>query len=87
MEIQVIYVDLPPRVKGMTVKTFDYEGGDDYYTIVLNARLNAEQQKAAYEHELAHIEGRDFEKADVNKIESEVRNTQKGVCHGQNEEM
>ena len=87
MEIQLIYMDLPPRVKGMTVKTFDYEGGDDYYTIVLNARLNAEQQREAYEHEVRHIRARDFEKANVNQIESEVRKAQEGVYHGQNEEM
>lgn len=76
MEIQVIYVDLPPRVKGMTVKTFDYEGGDDYYTIVLNARLNAEQQREAYEHEVRHIRARDFDKVNtsVDEIEKGVRN-------------
>lgn len=58
-EVRVMYADLPPHIKGMLVKTFDEE---DYYTIVINSRLNAEQQKAAYEHEMKHLKGKDFEK-------------------------
>lgn len=67
-EVRVIYADLPPRIKGMLVKTFDEE---DYYTVVLNVNLNAEQQRAAYEHEVKHMKARDFDETDksVDEIE------------------
>ncbi len=55
--MNVILCDLPERVKGMVVRTFD---GDECYTIVLNSKLNREQQLEAYRHELEHIECDDF---------------------------
>lgn len=58
---RVIYCNLPPTVKGMLVKTFDYEGGEDYYTIVINSRISYEQQKEAYWHEIKHIKENDFD--------------------------
>lgn len=60
-EVRVIYADLPPRIKGMLVKTFDEE---ECYTIVINSQLNAEQQRAAYEHEVKHMKARDFDEVD-----------------------
>lgn len=67
-EVRVIYADLPPRIKGMLVKTFDEE---ECYTVVLNSRLNYEQQRAAYEHEVKHMKAKDFDKVDksVDEIE------------------
>ena len=67
-KVKVIYADLPPRIPGMLVKTFDEE---DYYTVVLNSRLSVEQQRATYEHEVKHITERDFdaEDAEVDRIE------------------
>ena len=64
----VIYADLPVTVKGMLVRTFDEE---ECYTVVINSRLNTEQQRMAYEHELEHIKHRDFDDADksVDEIE------------------
>lgn len=56
--INVIYCDLPPKVKGMVVKTFDEE---ECYTIVLNSRLSAEQNRETYEHEMKHLKARDFD--------------------------
>lgn len=66
--INVIYCDLPPRVKGMVVKTFDEE---ECYTIVLNSRLTAEQNRETYEHEMKHLKARDFDEIDksVDEIE------------------
>lgn len=61
---KVIYMDLPLTVKGMIVKVFDENGGDDYTTIVINSRYNLEQNVEAYEHELSHYTARDFEKVD-----------------------
>ena len=56
--VNVIYCDLPPKVKGMVVKTFDEE---ECYTIVLNSRLSAEQNRETYEHEMKHLKARDFD--------------------------
>ncbi len=60
-EFNVIYVDLPPTVKGMIVKMFDYEHGEDCFTIVINSRLNLEQQQEAFLHELRHFQNGDFD--------------------------
>lgn len=67
-EVNVIYCDLPPRVKGMLVKTFDEE---ERYTVVINSRLNVEQQRAAYEHEVKHLKAKDFDETSksVDEIE------------------
>lgn len=62
--INVIYADLPPRVKGFTVLK------DDYYTIVLNHNLTKEQNEATYKHELKHIENGDFNKINIQDIET-----------------
>lgn len=55
---KVIFADLPLTVKGAIVRSFD---GEEYCTIVINSRLNAEQQRAAYYHELLHYDGGDFD--------------------------
>ena len=67
-EVNVIYADLPPRIKGMLVKTCDEE---ECYTIVLNSRLSAEQNRETYEHEMRHLKESDFDQADkdVDQIE------------------
>lgn len=67
-EVRVIYADLPPRIKGMLVRTFDEE---ECYTVVINSRLNIEQQREAYEHELKHMRAKDFDEIDksVDEIE------------------
>ena len=62
--IKVIYADLPPKVKGFTVLK------EGYYTIVLNQNLTREQNKVTYLHEMGHIENRDFEKTNIQDIES-----------------
>ena len=68
-EVRVIYVDFPPRIPGMLVKTFDEE---DCYTIVLNSRLSAEQNRETYEHELKHIKAKDFDEVDKSADEIEM---------------
>lgn len=57
-DIKVIYVDLPCTVKGMVVRMFD--DGEDCDTIVLNSRLNWEQNIETYKHELWHVKQDDF---------------------------
>jgi Zn-dependent peptidase ImmA (M78 family) len=54
-EVNVIYQDMPGRIKGFTSRN---ENGD--YCIVINSRLDQTQQREAYEHELAHIRQDDF---------------------------
>ena len=60
-DVQIIFMSMPPSVKGMVVKTFDDNGGDNYYTIVINSNLSHEQQLKTYEHEMRHLRRRDFE--------------------------
>ena len=65
-DMRVVYADLPAGVKAFTVLK------DDYYTIVLNQNLTREQNEVSYQHELHHIINNDFEKADVQKIETKA---------------
>lgn len=53
-----ILADLPESIKGMVVRSFD---GEECYTIIINSKLSAEQQRAAYYHELQHMKARDFD--------------------------
>lgn len=62
----VIYKNLPEKVNAFTM----YHAGDDYYTIVLNARQSFECLQRAFKHEIEHIENNDFQKyRNVNEIE------------------
>lgn len=64
--ISVFIVDwLPAVVAGLSVKN-----PDDSYTILLNVRLNAEKQYQAYQHEMQHINDKDFDYIfNVNELE------------------
>lgn len=59
-------MDLPPRIKGFVTM----RGGEP--VIVLNARLNHEQNLKTFLHEKKHIDNGDFEKFDVDIIEREA---------------
>ncbi len=61
-------MDLPPRIKGFVVR----RNGED--VIVLNSRLNSEQNMKTYLHEKKHIENGDFEKLNVDEIERDAHN-------------
>ncbi len=63
--MQVRLMDLPPRIKGFVTM----RGGEP--VIVLNARLNYEQNLKTFLHEKKHIENGDFEKCDADQIEAE----------------
>lgn len=65
-------MDLPPRIKGFVTM----RGGEP--VIVLNARLNYEQNLKTFLHEKKHIDNGDFEKLDVDEIEK--------VAHEEKEE-
>lgn len=42
------------------------------YTIYINDKLSFEQRQKAYAHALLHIRNRDFEKSDVQAIETQA---------------
>ena len=68
--IQVFVIDMPYFVDGITVKNCD-----DSYTILINAKLSAQGQCGAYDHEMEHINNHDFDHfCDVNQLEL-IRNS------------
>lgn len=64
MDAIVIYVDMPCKIKGFVLKN-----KDDSHTIFINSKINCEQQKDVYEHEMNHIRNNDFECEDINVLE------------------
>lgn len=59
-------VDLPARINETVTPCLDG------YTVYINCNLDREQQQKAYMHAVAHIMNNDFEKYDVQQIESEA---------------
>ena len=66
-DIYVYVVNLPPGINEMVTPC-----GDGNYTVYLSAKLSSIGQQRAYEHALHHIQNHDFQKADVQQIESEA---------------
>ena len=69
-EINTLYANLPT-----TIPAYVVENNDMSYTIVLNSRLSHEKNLLSYWHEIRHIQEQDFEKEDIQKIESEAHNS------------
>ncbi len=68
MEYLTIFKDLPTQIKALTVK--DRDGG---YTVIVNSRLNYEQQQQSFLHELRHIINCDLEKdCSIDELEFEL---------------
>lgn len=65
--VNVCLVDFPCRGEEMVVPN-----EDNSYTVIINSRLSKEKQMEAYMHAMRHITGNDFEKFDVQQIESEA---------------
>lgn len=58
-------VTMPTKVRALTVLS-----GPDEYTVYINALLSAEAQHEAFEHELEHINNKDYDHFyDVNVLE------------------
>ena len=55
LDTRTITYPLPGSIKAFVCKK------DDFYTIVINDTLSAEEQYKAYQHELEHIKRGDFE--------------------------
>lgn len=66
-EVYVYLIDLPSGINEMVVPCSD---GD--FTVYLSAKLDMEHRLRAYEHALKHIRNHDFQKTDVQQIESEA---------------
>lgn len=68
-DINVQIMDMDTMVPEHLVKN-----ADDSYTIFLNARLTQENHLKAYYHALRHIFENDFQKEDIQEIESNAHN-------------
>lgn len=65
-DVYIYIVDLPDRVDEMVTPCIDG------YTVYLNARLTYAGRVRAYHHAMRHIERNDFERANVQEIETET---------------
>lgn len=63
--VNVCLVNFPCRGEEMVIPN-----EDNSYTVIINSRLSQEKQMEAYIHAMKHITGNDFEKYDVQEIES-----------------
>ena len=66
-DVNVIVKDLPHEIKGHVNRN-----RDGSHTIVVNARLNYEQQVEVYKHEVDHIIKEDFDKYNAQNLEFRV---------------
>jgi hypothetical protein len=66
-DIFVYLVDLPDGIHEMVTPCCDG------YTVYIDLKLNDKQRRKEYLHALDHIRRNDFEKENVQIIESEVR--------------
>lgn len=57
-DYRIVMRKCPPRVKAFTVKN----RAEDYYTIVIDPRLDGQEQLKSYMHELLHMGRDDFDR-------------------------
>lgn len=57
---------MPAGIKGYTI-----QNEDDSYSVFLNAKISYENRIKTYLHELNHIKGDDFNKDEVQEIETD----------------
>lgn len=67
VHINTVLIDMP-----VTIKSFVRENPDDSTTIILNARLSAEDRLEHYKHELNHIKN-DFNGSGTSADQIEAR--------------
>ena len=68
-EINVQILNMDTKIPEQLIKN-----DDNSYTIFLNARLSQESRIKSYYHAMKHIFGNDFEKVDIDKIETDAHN-------------
>lgn len=67
---RAILLNLPHTIRGFVKTTCEPDGV--YQTVIINARLDFESQRAVYRHEKRHIESGDCESwIDADAIEAE----------------
>lgn len=71
-EINIQVLDMDTKIPEQLVKN-----DDDSYTVFLNARLSNEGRIKSYLHALNHIKHNDFEKGNVQYIESEAHRNER----------
>ena len=77
LDTRVLLCNLPTTIQGFTTISRDGQ----FYTIVINAKLDKETQKQTYIHECGHIINGDFEKhISADMIETEARRREKKKC-------
>lgn len=69
-DVNVFLINFPNSGREMVVPN-----EDDTYTVLINARLSHEEQLKAYEHALRHITNEDFNRLDVQEIETRAHKT------------
>ena len=63
--IGIYLADLPHGIRGFTRKN-----EDGSYTMLINARLNAEMQIQTYNHEIRHIDNGDYDRVkEIDRLE------------------
>lgn len=68
-DVNVVLLDFPNLQKEMVVPN-----EDGSFTIFINAKHSTEQQAAAYDHAMKHIQNQDFKKKNVQNIEVAAHN-------------
>lgn len=66
-DINVQLMDMDTKIPEQLIKN-----NDDSYTIFLNSRLSRDSQLKSYYHALKHIKGNDFERKNVQEIETKT---------------
>lgn len=64
-DLNIVFADMDTRIKEQVI--YNTDGS---YTILLNARHSHDSLKKAFDHALDHIRNNDWEKSDVQLIES-----------------
>ncbi len=64
-DINVQLLDMDTKIPEQLI-----QNSDDSYTLFINAKLSYENRIKSYFHALRHIRGNDFEKENVQEIES-----------------
>lgn len=65
-DIRVVLMDVDTMV-GESI----FKNADGSFTILLNSRWSAEEQRRCFDHAISHIRHNDWERFDVNEIEKE----------------
>ena len=70
-DVFVYHIKLPPGIEEVVMPCLDG------YTVYIDINLDHDHRVKAYEHALWHIQNHDFERPDVQDIESEAHNRAK----------